>query len=88
MIQINCNKCGYKNQSHYNKCLGCGNQLIVITSWPEPLVESAIASGRNCYITTYRDGNTPLTATLLFHDPEDATECARILTASKKPSKV
>jgi hypothetical protein len=84
MTQINCSKCGLLNQATYKMCLGCGHSLAVIL---EPLVERAAAQGRFCYVETYRDGKEPIKAELLFHDPEDAAECARVLNAAKKPLK-
>jgi len=84
MANIACSKCGLTNQDHYKRCFGCGEPLA---SHRKPLVESATAQGRYCYVTTYRDGGSPIQAQLLFHDPEDAKECARILSDAKKPSK-
>lgn len=83
MAQINCSKCGLLNQAHYKVCLGCGQALTAVIQ--EPLVESATAQGRFCYVETYRDGKEPIKAQLLFHDSEDAAECARVLSAAKKP---
>jgi hypothetical protein len=80
-----CTKCGRENQTHYKLCLGCGKPLHEEAD--VPLVESATASGRFCYVSTYRDGKYPLSAQLLFHDPEDAAECARVLSTAKKPKK-
>lgn len=36
------------------------------------VVQSARASGRHVRVTTYSDGDVPITATLVFHAPEDA----------------
>jgi hypothetical protein len=51
----------------------------------DALVESARASGREVLIVTYRDGKTPVDSRLLFRDPEEARECARVLTEAIKP---
>ena len=49
---------------------------------PAPaLIESAVASGRYVYVTTYHDGATPIRAALLFRTTEDAAICARALSA-------
>jgi hypothetical protein len=47
----------------------------------KPLVESAVAQGR--YVTTYRDGESPVRASLLFRTAEEAQECARVLAAAR-----
>lgn len=55
---------------------------------PAPLVESASAQGRWVYVVTYREGGSsarPVKSSLLFHSPEEATECARVLREAKKP---
>lgn len=81
MAEINCSKCGHSNQEHYKRCLMCGTSL----EYQKPLVEKATAQGRYCYVTTYTDGGSPIQAQLLFHDPKDAAECARILNEARKP---
>lgn len=46
----------------------------------KPLVLSAVASGREVDVVTYKDGGrVPVKAALLFHSPEDARRCARVL---------
>ncbi|MCK9567341.1 hypothetical protein M0R72_00140 [Candidatus Pacearchaeota archaeon] len=89
MSTIRCH-CGAVNQSHYKKCLGCGSTIDGPSDLvgPKKLVENAIAQGRICSVLTYRDGSTPIQANLVFHDPEDAVECARILNAARKPEVV
>ena len=79
---ISCFKCGYENQAHYKRCINCG---VSLTEQPPPLVESAVAQGRICYVSTYRDGKEPLRTKLIFHDPADAEECARVLGNARKP---
>lgn len=49
------------------------------------LVESARASGREVHVITYRDGVTAVKCTLIFHDPEHARECARLLNEATYP---
>lgn len=86
MSTIRCH-CGAVNQDHYKRCLGCGDAIDRPTELSTKLVESAIAQGRICTVLTYRDGSTPVQANLVFHDPEDAAECARILSEAKRPAK-
>jgi hypothetical protein len=85
MATIRCH-CGAVNQAHYTKCLGCGSAIDDPSDLvgPTKLVEHAIAQGRICTVLTYRGGES---ANLVFHDPEDAAECARILSAAMKPMK-
>lgn len=55
----------------------------------ECLIESAVASGRYVYVTTYHDGATPIRASLLFKTTADAETCARVLReSSRHPSAV
>ena len=52
----------------------------------DPLVESAFASGRYVEVTTYRDGVTPIRASLLFKTAADATIVARVLRDAARPA--
>lgn len=55
-----------------------------------PLVTSAVASGRWVRVHTYSDNpdssKAKCEASLVFRRPEEAAECARVLTAARKPS--
>lgn len=51
-----------------------------------PLVESAVARGRYVDVTTYHDGpRSPIRGQLLFRTPQEASACARALTAALYP---
>jgi len=60
--------------------------VLVDLEGRRPLLEEVEHQGRHVYVRTYTDGEAPIRATLLFHRPEDAAECARVLREARRPA--